>query len=114
MRCGSTGGPSVVQPHKEGEMVSSRRSGESGPSAAITGARKLAWLWTGLLVALFVFGFVPAAQSSILPAAQSGLKVQDRSHDNDNPDNTLYALYQVINTGTSAVPLSSVTLRYWF
>jgi hypothetical protein len=95
-------------------MVSSRRSGESGPSAAMTAARKLAWLGTGLLVALFVFGPVPAAQSSVLPAAQSGLKVQDRSHDNENPDNTLYALYQVFNTSTSAVPLSSVTMRYWF
>jgi hypothetical protein len=80
----------------------------------MTAARKLAWLGTGLLVALFVFGSVPAAQSSVLPAAQSGLKIQDRSHDNDNPDNTLYALYQAVNTGTSAVPLSSVTMRYWF
>jgi hypothetical protein len=80
----------------------------------MTAARKLAWLGTGLLVALFVFGSVPAAQSSVLPAAQSGLKIQDRSHDNDNPDNTLYALYQAVNTGTSAVPLNSVTMRYWF
>jgi hypothetical protein len=84
--------------------------------------RKLAWLGAGLLVASFVFGSVPAAQSSVLPAAQSsvlpaavgGLKVQDRSHDNENPDNTLYALYQIVNTGASAVPLSSVTMRYWF
>jgi hypothetical protein len=43
-----------------------------------------------------------------------GLKVQDRSHDNDNPDNTLYALYQITNTGTAAVPLTSLTMRYWF
>jgi Cellulose binding domain len=79
---------------------------------------------TGLLVALLVFGVVPAAQSGVVPAAQkgvvpaaqsdSGLKVQDRSHDNDNPDNTLYALYQVINTGTASVSLSSLTMRYWF
>jgi hypothetical protein len=67
-----------------------------------------------LLAVMFVFGSVPAAQSSVLPAAQSGLKVQDRSHDNENPDNTLYALYQVVNTSTSAVPLTSVTMRYWF
>jgi hypothetical protein len=57
---------------------------------------------------------VTAARSSVLAAAQSGLKVQDRSHDNDNPDNTLYALYQIVNTGTSAVPLTSLTMRYWF
>ena len=80
----------------------------------MTVVRKLAWLGIGLLVALFVFGCVPAAQSSVLPAAQSGLKVQDRSHDNENPDNTLYALYQVVNTSASAVPLSSLTMRYWF
>ena len=86
-------------------MVSSRCS---------RAARKLAGLGIGLLVALFVLGSVSPAHSSVLPAAQSGLKAQDRSHDNDNPDNTLYALYQVVNTGTSAVPLSSVTMRYWF
>ena len=81
-------------------------------------------LGTGLLAALFVLGVVPAtqsgvvlaAQSGFLPAAQSdvGLKVQDRSHDNESPDNTLYALYQTINTGTASVPLSSLTMRYWF
>jgi len=70
-------------------------------------ARKLAWLVTGLLLALFAFGAAPAV-------AASGLKVQDRSHDNENPDNTLYALYEIANTSTSAVPLSSLTMRYWF
>lgn len=71
---------------------------------------------TGVLVALSVFGVVPAARSSVGPAAPSGvaLKVQDRSHDNDNPDNQLYAHYQIINTGTTTVPLSSLTMRYWF
>jgi len=100
----------------------SRRSGGLGPKAARLAVRRLAPLGTGLLVALFVFGPVstaqgavlPAAQSSVVPAASAGLKVQDRSHDNDNPDNTLYALYQIINTGTTAVPLSSLTMRYWF
>jgi len=77
-------------------------------------ARKLAWLGTGLLVALFVLGSMPAAQSSVLPAAATGVKVQDRSHDNDNPDATLYALYKIVNGSTSAVPLTSVTMRYWF
>jgi hypothetical protein len=78
--------------------------------------KRLARLSAGLLVALFVFGVVPAAQSSVVPAAQSGvgLKVQDRSHDNDNPDNQLYAHFQIINTGTTSVPLSSLTMRYWF
>jgi hypothetical protein len=67
-------------------------------------------------MALFMLGAVPAAQGSFIPAAQAatGLKVQDRSHDNDNPDNQLYAHYQIINTGTTTVSLSSLTMRYWF
>lgn len=85
-------------------------------NAAMIAVKRLVRLSTGLLVALLVFGAVPAAQSSAAPAAQSGsgLKVQDRSHDNDNPDNTLYALYQTVNTGTTSVPLSSLSMRYWF
>jgi len=53
-----------------------------------------------------------AAQAAVAPVAQTDVKVQDRSH--DNPDNTLYALYQVVNTSASTVPLSSLTMRYWF
>jgi len=85
------------------------------PNAAMVAVKRLA-LSTGLLMALFVSGVVPAAQSAVVPAAQSGsgLKVQDRSHDNDNPDNQLYAHFQIINTGAVAVPLSSLTMRYWF
>ncbi|HEX5121506.1 MAG TPA: cellulose binding domain-containing protein [Pseudonocardiaceae bacterium] len=76
---------------------------------------RLAWLSTGLLVAFSVFGSVPTAQADVMPGAvgDSGLSVQDRSHDNDNPDNQLYALYQIINNGTTSVPLSSLTMRYW-
>src|SRR5437660_4093518 len=97
-------------------MMLSRRSRESGPNAAMTAVKRLARVSTGLLVALFVVGIVPAAQGRVALAAESdaGLKVQDRSHDNENPDNTLYALYQNINTGTAAVPMSSLTMRYWF
>jgi hypothetical protein len=81
----------------------------------MTAVRRLARLGVGLLVALFVLGVVPATQSAVAAPAPSGIgvKVQDRSHDNDNPDNTLYALYQAINTGTTSVPLSSLTMRYW-
>jgi hypothetical protein len=46
--------------------------------------------------------------------AVTALQVQDRSHDNDSPDNSLYADYELFNTGTVAIPLSSVTFRYWF
>jgi Cellulose binding domain len=94
----------------------SGRSGQLRPNAATMAVKRLARLSIALLAALFVLGVVPAAQSSVVPAAQSGsgLKVQDRSHDNDSPDNTLYALYQILNTGTASVPLSSLTMRYWF
>jgi len=85
-------------------------------NVAIMAGKRLARLSIGLLVAAFAFSVVPAAQSSVVPAAQSGvaLKVQDRSHDNDNPDNQLYAHFQIFNTGTTSVPLSSLTMRYWF
>jgi hypothetical protein len=77
--------------------------------------KRLARLWAGLLMATLAFSAVPAVQSSAAPAAGSGpgLIVQDRSHDNDNPDQQLYALFQILNTGTTAVPLSSLTMRYW-
>lgn len=75
---------------------------------------RLARSRTGLLVALFALIPVLAAPSGVALAAESTAKVQDRSHDNENPDNTLYALYQIINTGTDPVPLSALTMRYWF
>jgi cellulose 1,4-beta-cellobiosidase len=69
-----------------------------------------------LLVALLAFGSLPgtAQAATVVPAVTGPTKVQDRSHDNDNPDNTLYALYQIVNTGASPVSLSSLTMRYWF
>src|SRR5215471_1984704 len=85
------------------------------PEMAMAAVKRMARLGAGLLVAVFVFSAVPAVQGNAAPAASvSGLRVQDRSHDNDNPDNQLYAHYQIINSGTSAVPLSSLTMRYWF
>lgn len=93
------------------------------PNAAMAAVKKLAPV-TGTIAALFIFGAVPAAQSSVVPAARSSvvpalqslfpLKVQDRSHDNDNPDNQLYAHFQIFNSGATSVPLSSLTMRYWF
>src|SRR5215471_1103640 len=85
------------------------------PEMAMAAVKRMARLGAGLLVAVFVFSAVPAVQGNAAPAASvSGLRVQDRSHDNDNPDNQLYAHYQIINSGASAVPLSSLTMRYWF
>jgi len=76
---------------------------------------RLARLSAAVVVTLLAFSVVPAVQSTAAHAAgsSSGLVVQDRSHDNDNPDNQLYALFQILNNGTTAVPLSSVTMRYW-
>jgi hypothetical protein len=93
------------------------------PNLTSMAVKRLAGLSTGLLVAMFALGVVPAAQGSTIPAGQSGvvaaasgsgLVVQDRSHDNDNPDNQFYALFQILNNGTSSVPLSSLTMRFWF
>ena len=92
----------------------SPRSDELSPKAAVAAAGRLAQVSAGFFMALFVFCAVPAAQSVPVSAATAaGLEVQDRSHDNDNPDNQLYAHYQIINTGTSTVPLSSLEMRYW-
>jgi endoglucanase len=74
----------------------------------------LARLFAGLLMAMCALGAAPAAQSALAAGTTPGLKVQDRSHDNDNPDEQLYGDFQILNTGTTAVPLSSVTMRYWF
>jgi hypothetical protein len=55
----------------------------------------------GLLVALLVLCAASAALGTSASAARTvGLKVQDRSHDNDNPDNQLYAHYQISGTGS--------------
>lgn len=59
-------------------------------------------------------GMLLAAACASLGLSQTSLKVQDRSHDNESPDAQLYAHYQIINTGTTPVPMSSLTLRYWF
>ncbi|HXM55854.1 MAG TPA: cellulose binding domain-containing protein [Candidatus Dormibacteraeota bacterium] len=73
----------------------------------------------GLFMAVLVLAAVAGVGGASVSAANTtGLKVQDRSHDNDNPDNQLYAQYQIINTGSgtspTTVPLSSLTMRYWF
>jgi len=80
----------------------------------MTAVRRLARTGAGLFMALFVFCAAPAAQSVPVSAASTtSLEVQDRSHDNDNPDNQLYAHYLIINTGSTTVSLSSLKMRYW-
>ena len=85
------------------------------PIAALKAARRHP-LGTALLAAVFAFAIVPVAQAATSSSAASGtsLQVLDRSHDNDSPDDELYALYQIVNNSTTAVPLSELTMRYWF
>src|SRR5215475_12871283 len=71
-----------------------------------TGFRPIASRAVCVLVLIF--------SCALLAFPQTALKVQDRSHDNDSPDNNLYALYEIFNTGTTPVPLSAVTMRFWF
>jgi len=82
----------------------------------LTRCRELAGrLSAGLLMALFVLGAAPAVQgASVSAAGAPGPTVQDRSHDNEELDAQLYGDFQIINTGTSSVALSSLTMRYWF
>lgn len=90
------------------------------PIAALKAARRNPF-GIALLVAAFAFATVPVAQAatSIPSGAAAGsssvsLQVLDRSHDNDDIDDTLYALYEIANQGTTAVPLSELTMRYYF
>src|SRR5215831_17027481 len=81
-------------------------------SAAVARTRKTVLLGAGLLLSLLMWSALAPAQGV------SGLKVQDRSHDNDPVDAQLYAHYEIDNTSQAvtpaAVPLSSLTMRYWF
>lgn len=47
-------------------------------------------------------------------ATTGSLKVQYKTPDASAGTNTLRPWLQVVNTGTSAVPLSELTLRYWY
>lgn len=93
-------------------MHQPNRLGNLFTNAATVAARGLARASAGLLLGLLAWTALASAQSV------SGLKVQDRSHDNDEVDAQLYADYEIDNTGTAtvptAVPLSSLTMRYWF
>jgi len=87
----------LVQISKAGSHTTPRRA-----------AKQLVRRSGGLLFVLLVWGAVASAQSV------SGLKIQDRSHDNDEVDAQLYAHYEIDNTGKVAAPLTAITMRYWF
>ncbi len=81
---------------------------EASQRTATSARKKLVGRSAGLLVILLAWGALASAQSV------SGLKIQDRSHDNDEVDAQLYAHYEIDNTGKVAAPLTSITMRYWF
>lgn len=70
-------------------------------------ANRIALARAGLLAGLLI-GSTAFAQSV------SNISLLDRSHDNDDPDNQLYFQLEIANGGTVAVPLSALTVRYWF
>src|SRR5579863_4026125 len=98
---------------KEPIMLQSNRSDFPNRNTAAAAVKRLARGCASLLLLSLLIWSVTASAQSV-----SGLKVQDRSHDNDEIDNQLYADYEIFNTGTAtvptAVPLSSLTMRYWF
>lgn len=75
-------------------------------NATLRRAFVTAGLMAGLLSGSMAFAQVAAPAPNLM--------AEDRSHDNDNPDNNLYYLLEVFNNGTTAIPLSQVTVRYWF
>ena len=48
------------------------------------------------------------------PPVSSGLKVQYRAADTSAGDNQIKPHFTIVNSGASAVPLSELTLRYWY
>lgn len=93
-------------------MHSAKYVGKTSRNTANAVVRRSAIMIAGLMFSLLACGAYAHAQSV------SGLTIQDRSHDNDDVDNQLYADYEIDNTGTGTVPtgvaLSNLTMRYWF
>lgn len=93
-------------------MLPPKHLDRTARNTATAAVKRLAVLSAGLLLCL------AAGNARMNAQSVSGLKVQDRSHDNDDVDNQLYADYEIDNTGTATtpvtVPLSSLTIRYWF
>jgi len=68
------------------------------------------------VIASNAWGSAPASDSvRATPRAQvGGLKVQYKVGVADASTNAIKPFLQVVNTGTTAIPLSEVTVRYWF
>lgn len=64
---------------------------------------------------LFVYLF--ALFALVVPAkatSPAGLKVQYRTHVTWPENDQIHALFRIINNGSLSVPLSSLTMRYWY
>jgi chitodextrinase len=82
------------------------RSFEIGPGRALA---------LTFVFAITLFAGAGAAIATYLQAPMSTLKVQYRVADPNAPgDNQIKAHLNVVNTGTAAVPLSELTIRYWY
>ena len=78
-------------------------------NTANAAVKRLAIMGVGALFSFVACGALMYGQSV------SGLKVQDRSHDNDDVDNQLYEIDNAETGATpTAVALSNLTMRYWF
>jgi beta-glucosidase len=55
-----------------------------------------------------------ATATPTTPPVTGGLKVQYRAGDTNATDNQLKPHLQIVNTGAATVPLSELTVRYWY
>jgi endo-1,4-beta-D-glucanase Y len=56
----------------------------------------------------------PITPTPTTPPVTGGLKVQYRAGDTNATDNQLKPHLQIVNTGTTSVPLSELKVRYWY
>src|SRR5262245_209372 len=67
------------------------------------------------VLSITLFAGAGAAIATYLQAPLPTLKIQYRVADPNSPgDNQIKAHLNVVNTGTAAVPLSELTIRYWY
>jgi endoglucanase len=69
----------------------------------------------GCVLAITLFAGAGAAIATYLQTPMPTLKIQYRIADPNSPgDNQIKAHLNVVNTGMAAVPLSELTIRYWY
>ncbi|MEK7393611.1 MAG: cellulose binding domain-containing protein, partial [Fibrobacterota bacterium] len=90
-------------------------AGATGGSATLTGLVNGSTYYV-VVSAVNATGESPnSSEASGVPVAPpSGLKIQYKVGDNSATDNTIRPLLQIVNTSGAAVPLSDITIRYWY